>query len=97
MSQVELQGTLREDGTLLLDERPGLPPGRVRVVLETVAASVPPAEDWWQYLRRARAELEARGYPFLDEQGVSAYLAELGADDAREERAYGGSEPAPGR
>jgi hypothetical protein len=28
---VEIMGTLREDGTLVLDQNPGLPPGRVKV------------------------------------------------------------------
>ena len=28
-TQVEVQGTLREDGTLVLDHKPELPPGRV--------------------------------------------------------------------
>ena len=43
---IEIQGTLREDGTLVLDRKPDVPPGRVGVVLQ----ALPPAagEDWWQ-------------------------------------------------
>lgn len=33
---IEIQGTLREDGTLLLDQKPNLPPGRVKVTVEPV-------------------------------------------------------------
>ena len=33
---VALQGTLRDDGTVLLDTRPDLPPGRVRVTGQPV-------------------------------------------------------------
>ena len=44
-THVELEGILREDGTLVLDRRPGLPPGRVRVVLQSVAeAAAQPGE-----------------------------------------------------
>jgi hypothetical protein len=34
---IEMQGTLQADGTLVLDEKPSLPPGRVRVVLHSDA------------------------------------------------------------
>src|SRR5437764_15084048 len=65
-TQVDVQGTLQPDGTLLLDEKPNLPPGRVRVVVQTVPE--PASEGWWPYLQRVRAEREAAGYPFLSEQ-----------------------------
>jgi hypothetical protein len=35
-SAIEVQGTLREDGTLLLDEKLNLPPGRVKVTVEAI-------------------------------------------------------------
>lgn len=33
---IEVQGTLREDGTLELDNKPNLPAGRVKVTVEPV-------------------------------------------------------------
>ena len=33
---IEIQGTLREDGTLVLDQKPNLPPGRVKVIIAPV-------------------------------------------------------------
>lgn len=60
---IELQGTLREDGTLVLDSSPNLPPGRVRVVVEKLeeldnsASNGVPELD---YLNRVLAEAEAR-------------------------------------
>jgi hypothetical protein len=36
-----LDGTLNPDGTIVLDHKPGLPPGRVSIVLQPVQA--PPA------------------------------------------------------
>ena len=50
---VEVQGTLQADGTLVLDEKPNLAPGRVDVVLRKVAVPSPPQEDWWQFMQRA--------------------------------------------
>jgi hypothetical protein len=84
----ETLGTLRADGTLALDQAPNLPPGRVRVILQAIPDSAASGEDWWQYLRRARQELEGMGYPFFNEEGVSAWIEELRADDDRIERAY---------
>lgn len=54
MSQIEtvLQGTLHADGTLTLDEKPNLPPGRVKVVLRQEATIDVPADDpFWQRMR----------------------------------------------
>ena len=76
-TQVEVQGTLREDGTLELDHKPDLPPGRVRVTLHALAPPEPPKEDWWQFLQRVRAEREAAGYPFMTTEEVEDYIKEL--------------------
>ncbi len=65
LTETLIEGTIQSDGTLVLDERPNLPPGRVTVILRqtTESAPPPPQEDWWQYLQRIRAEREASGYP----------------------------------
>jgi hypothetical protein len=62
--QVVVRGTLKPDGSLELDSSPNLPAGPVEVVLRSLASSGQSGEDWWQYLQRARAELEAAGGPF---------------------------------
>ncbi len=36
LEEVSVQGTLKPDGTLVLDQRPNLSPGRVSVVLRPV-------------------------------------------------------------
>ena len=69
-TQVELTGTLRPDGTLALDERPDLPPGRVRVIVQAVPEAAP-KEDWWEFMQRARRELEA-GHDHASVVSVSA-------------------------
>jgi hypothetical protein len=91
MSQdvVELQGTLQPDGTLVLDEKPDLPPGRVEVVLRPAAKPpAPPQEDWWQFMQRARRELEARGYPMMTEEEVNRHIEWLRGDDDRIDEIY---------
>jgi hypothetical protein len=82
LSEVVVEGTLKPDGTLELDEKPGLPPGRVTVVLRQGAETPqPPKEDWWQYLQRIRAEREASGYPFMNEEELKAHIEWLREPD----------------
>jgi hypothetical protein len=74
VTEVVLEGTLKPDGTLELDEQPKLAPGRVKVVLRHESEPTPPKEDWFQHLQRIRAEREAAGYPFMNEEETNAYV-----------------------
>ena len=76
-AQVVVRGTLRPDGTLDLADRPALPAGPVEVVISALPMADDAREDWWHYLQRARAELEAAGHRFLTEDEVNASIAEL--------------------
>ena len=67
---VVVRGILKPDGSLELDSPPNLPAGRVEVVLRSLASPDPGNEDWWQYLQRVRAELEAAGGPFRTEEAI---------------------------
>ena len=87
-TQVEVQGTLRADGVLVLDEKPNLPPGRVTVVVKAISPATPPQESLLEYMQRTRRELEAMNYPFMNEEEVTAWIEELRAEDDRIERAY---------
>jgi hypothetical protein len=84
----EVKGTLREDGTLELDHKPELPPGRVLVTIRYVDKPPPVTEDWWTFLQRKRAELEASGHQFMTEEEVKAYIADLRSGDERIEEVY---------
>jgi hypothetical protein len=87
--QVELGGTLKPDGTLVLDHKPDLPPGRVKVVLQAVdVPTPPPQETLLEYIQRVRAEREKAGYPFMTDEEVTAWIEELRADDERIEEVY---------
>lgn len=78
-AQVILHGTLKNDGTLELDETPNLSPGRVRLTVEAVAPQPSPDRFWnmmaqiWSDLRasghvpRTAEEIEAQRRAFRDE------------------------------
>lgn len=56
-------GKLNPDGTLELDQRPNLPPGRVTVVLRQVTEVVPPKGDpFWQRMQAMWDAQKASGH-----------------------------------
>ena len=57
---VEVQGVLRADGTLTLDEKPNLPAGPVKVILQPMG-SAQPKLDPWAALEQIWADRKARG------------------------------------
>ena len=81
LSDITMEGTLKPDGTLELDAKPSLVPGRVTVVLRQETEAPPPQEGWWPYLQRIRAEREAAGYPFMNEEEVNAHIEWLREGD----------------
>lgn len=81
LSEITMEGTLKPDGTLELDAKPSLVPGRVTVVLRQETEAPPPQEGWWPYLQRIRAEREAAGYPFMNEEEVNAHIEWLREGD----------------
>jgi hypothetical protein len=87
-AEVVVQGTLRADGTLELDQKPGLPPGRVTVVVRAAPEPAQPQEGWWPYMQRMRAELEAAGHHFMNEAEMEAHLAWLRDDEDRIDRLH---------
>src|SRR5437764_2356923 len=72
VNAVAIQGTLREDGTLLLDEKPNLPSGRVKVTLEPVLDLT--RTDVWQVLERIWAGQRARGHVPRSREEIDAEL-----------------------
>lgn len=88
LTEITVEGTINPDGTLELDEKPNLPPGRVTVVLRPATEPAPPQEGWWPYMQRTRAEREAAGYHFLNEAEMQAHLAWLREEEDRMDRIY---------
>jgi hypothetical protein len=73
---IEIEGTIREDGTLELDRKVNLPPGRVKVTVKPVPQH-PPGEDVWTVLERIWAEQDARGYVPRTREEIDAQVKEL--------------------
>jgi hypothetical protein len=81
LQEIVVEGTLKPDGTLELDQKPNLSPGRVTVVLRQAAGASAPNEDWLQHLERIRAERQASGYPFMNEAETNAHIQWLREGD----------------
>ncbi len=75
----EVQGTLREDGTLVLDQKPNLPPGRVKVTVELVSDLT--QTDVWQVLERIWAGQRARGHIPRTKEQIDAELEQARQQD----------------
>jgi hypothetical protein len=89
-SQVVIGGILRTDGTLELSGRPDLPAGPVEVTIRSLPAEAEEfaGEDPWQYLQRARAELEASGHRFRTQEEIDADIEDMRSGDERIEEIY---------
>ena len=85
---VVVRGTLKPDGSLELDSPPNLPAGPVEVVLRSLSLPTHSSEDWWQYLQRVRAELEAAGGPFRTEEAIDQERQDFRVGDERIEEMY---------
>jgi hypothetical protein len=86
--QITLQGTVKADGTLELDQKPNLSPGRVTVVLQPEGEAAPPSEGWWPYMQRVRSEREAAGYHFMNEGEMQVHLNWLREEEDRIDRIH---------
>src|SRR5438034_11214436 len=76
-TSLEVLGTVRPDGTLELDQKLTVPPGRVKVRVESVETPGPPTESLIEFVRRTRRELEAAGHRFRTKEEIDAELGEL--------------------
>jgi len=85
---LETLGTVRPDGTLELDQKVNVPPGRVRVRVEPLAPPAPSPDNLLEFINRTRAEMAASGSQFMNDQEVGAWIEELRAEDDRIEEIY---------
>ena len=68
---VELKGTLQPDGSLLLDHKPNLPPGRVRVILQREATTV---QRFWDTMNTIWEGQKARGHVARSREEIDTEL-----------------------
>lgn len=80
-----VEGTLQPDGTLVLDSKPNLSPGRVTVVLRQETKAPPPEEDWFQFLIAARKRMEEAGCHFMNDEEVQTHIDWLRESDQIDE------------
>lgn len=80
---IEVQGTLREDGTLVLDEKPDLPPGRVKVTLQPANSAGRDGNDVIAVLDQIHAAQALRGHVPRSVEEIDADLADMRAEDER--------------
>jgi hypothetical protein len=86
LSEVVIDGTLKADGTLELDKKPSLSPGRVTVVLRQQSPlAPPPGEDWFQFMQHARQKMAEAGCRFLNEKEVQGHIEWLREGDRIDE------------
>lgn len=72
VQEIVVQGTLKPDGTLELDHKPNLAPGRVTVVLRQEGEAA--QGDWWRSMQDARKKMEEAGCHFMDEKELQAHI-----------------------
>ncbi len=80
LSTIVVQGTLKPDGTLELDEKPTLAPGRVHVTLQLVPAGSPPKGGLAETIEEIRLHQQATDY-----QGRTAEEIACDEDQRRED------------
>ncbi len=75
LTETMIDGTIQSDGTLVLDEKPNLPAGRVKVTVQS--------EDWLSYLKRCRAELDSSGATFRRGIDIEADMEQIRGETER--------------
>lgn len=93
VTEIVVGGTLKPDGTLELDEKLALPPGRVTV---TLRQSPQPAAggSWWQAMQDARKAMAGSGCPVMNDREMQAHIDWLREEDQVDELLRDGSDPA---
>jgi hypothetical protein len=80
MIETVIEGTLKPDGTLELDQKPNLPPGRVKVVVRQEGEPKPPpslSADFFQMMEEIWTAQQARGHVSRTVEEVEAERAAM--------------------
>ena len=87
-SAVIVRGTLKEDGTLELDEKPNLPPGRVQLIVQHLPQGAEARPGWWEVLQQIWKDQEARGYKGRTREEIDADVAAERAEEEEDEERW---------
>lgn len=85
-TSITVPGVVKPDGTLEVAGPVSLPAGPVQVQVQPASPS--PQEDWWQYLQRCRAELEASGATFRRGVDIAAEMEQIRGEHERVDAIY---------
>ena len=78
---IEIEGTLHPDVNLILDEKPALPPGRVRVALQAIGNGPDPGSDVLAVLNVIRSAQKAREHAPRTREEIDAAIAAMRGED----------------
>lgn len=76
LSEVVVDGTLKPDGTLELDQAPNLSPGRVKVIVQSVPGKPAARRGLADVIDEIRRGQQARGYSGRSGEEIEAELRE---------------------
>ena len=93
-TEIVVHGTLKLDGTLELDQKPSLSPGRVTVILQPAQAGTP-RRGLANAIDEIRQGQQARGFQGRSAKEIEAGLRE--GEDEYEQRERSGRKPHPGQ
>lgn len=79
LNETVIEGTIQPDGTLVLDEKPNLPPGRVQVIMQALP-ELPAGNPFWDMMQSIWAGQKARGHVPRSADEVEAERQETRAD-----------------
>lgn len=71
LTDIVVDGTLKPDGTLELDQKPGLSPGRVRVTVKSVPSTPPPSPGLAEVILQIQQDQRVRGFVGLNAQDLA--------------------------
>ena len=86
ITETVLEGTLNPDGTLILDEAPKLPTGRVKVLLQGIDIKNPQilGDDFFQMMEEIWSAQRSRGHVARSVEAVESESQKLKAQMASE-------------
>jgi hypothetical protein len=82
LQEVVVEGTLKPDGTLELDQKPNLAPGRVQVLVRTLP-ELPDGDPFWDLMKSIWGEQKARGHVPRSVEEVEAERRQMRAGWAK--------------
>lgn len=86
LGEVVIGATLKPDGTLVLDEKPNLAPGRVQVILQALP-ELPDGDPFWDMMKQIWYEQKVRGHVPRSAEEIEAERREMREGWARRQEA----------